>query len=152
MKSCKPHEKTKTKNIKMLDLLMKNWKLIVWCSLFHFFTWSERFQILICEPQSIWRKLLVLSWLYLSTYLWEAAMHSLVKHVSPSPLPLCKSSSPLTSCRNNMKNIVFQSIWNIKIHKIQLKSSKSQFFDYLKSLSAKSKHVLCTYFLRNWMN
>ena len=39
----------------MLHLLMKNWKLRVWCSLFHFFS---------CEPQSIWRKLLVLSWLY----------------------------------------------------------------------------------------
>ena len=26
--------------------------------------WFARFQILICEPQSIWRKLLVLSWLY----------------------------------------------------------------------------------------
>ena len=29
--------KTKTKNIKILDLLMRNWKLIVWCSLFHLF-------------------------------------------------------------------------------------------------------------------
>ena len=28
-----------------------------------FFMWFERFQILVCEPQSIWRKLLVLSWL-----------------------------------------------------------------------------------------
>ena len=39
----------------MLNLLVKNWKLRVWCSLF---------QILICEPQSIWHELLVLSWLY----------------------------------------------------------------------------------------
>ena len=31
------HSKNITKNIKMLDLLMKNWKLRVWCSLFHFF-------------------------------------------------------------------------------------------------------------------
>ena len=28
--------KNKTKNIKILDLLLKNWKLTVWCSLFHF--------------------------------------------------------------------------------------------------------------------
>ena len=28
--------KNKTKSIKMLDLLVKNWKLRVWCSLFHF--------------------------------------------------------------------------------------------------------------------
>ena len=35
-----------------------------WCILFRFFMWFSRFQILICKPQSIWRKLLVLSWLY----------------------------------------------------------------------------------------
>ena len=29
--------KNKTKTIKMLDLVVKNWKLRVWCSLFHFF-------------------------------------------------------------------------------------------------------------------
>ena len=56
--------KNKTKNIKMLDLLIKNWKLRAWCSLFHFFHVILRFQILIREPQRIWRKLLVLSWLY----------------------------------------------------------------------------------------
>ena len=55
--------KIKTKIIKMLDLLMKNWNLRVWCSLFPFFSHVIlRFQILICEPHSIWRKLLVLSW------------------------------------------------------------------------------------------
>ena len=31
------HMKNKTKNIKMLDLLVKNWKITVWCFLFHFF-------------------------------------------------------------------------------------------------------------------
>ena len=31
--------------------------------LFCFFMWFARFQILLSEPQSIWRKLLVLSWL-----------------------------------------------------------------------------------------
>ena len=34
-----------------------------WCFLFCFFIWFARFQILICKLQSIWRKLLVLSWL-----------------------------------------------------------------------------------------
>ena len=29
-----------------------------------FFMWFARFQILICEPQSIWRKVLVLSYFY----------------------------------------------------------------------------------------
>ena len=44
---------------------MKKWILRVWCSFFFiFFIWFARFQILICEPQSIFRKLLVLSWLY----------------------------------------------------------------------------------------
>ena len=42
----------------------ENWKLRVWYSLFHFFMWFARFQILVFEPKSIWRKLLVLSWLY----------------------------------------------------------------------------------------
>jgi hypothetical protein len=55
--------KNKTKNIKMLNLLMKKWKLRVWCSVFHFFMWFARFQISICEPQTIWCKLLALSWL-----------------------------------------------------------------------------------------
>ena len=58
------HMKNKTKSTKMLGLLMKNWKLRVWCSLFLFFMWFARFQILIFEPQSIRHKLLVLSWLY----------------------------------------------------------------------------------------
>ena len=53
--------KNKTKNIKMLIIWVKNWKLRVLCSLFHFFIWFARFQILICEVQSIWRKLLILS-------------------------------------------------------------------------------------------
>ena len=40
----------------------------IWCFLFCFFMWFTRFQILISEPQCIWRKLLVLSWLYLIFY------------------------------------------------------------------------------------
>ena len=56
--------KNRKNHIKTLDLFMKNWKLWVWCSLLHFFVWFVRFQILICEPQSICLMLLVLSWLY----------------------------------------------------------------------------------------
>ena len=44
----------------MLDLFMKNWKLRLWCFLFHFFHVICK----ICEPENVWRKLLVLSWLY----------------------------------------------------------------------------------------
>ena len=33
----------KTKNISMLNVLVKYWKLRVWCSLFHFFMWFARF-------------------------------------------------------------------------------------------------------------
>ena len=36
----KQEKKNKTKSIKILDLLLKNWKLRVWCSLFHFFSVS----------------------------------------------------------------------------------------------------------------
>ena len=67
--------KNKTKSIKMLDLLMKNWKLRVWCFLFHFFMRFAWFQILICEPQSIWRKLLALSWLYFVNGLGYSNFH-----------------------------------------------------------------------------
>ena len=68
MKSCKSHEKNDTKIIRSLVF---SFSLIIdlafWCFLFCFFMWFARFQILICEPQSIWRKLLVPSWLYLSS-------------------------------------------------------------------------------------
>ena len=37
-----------------------------------FFKWFTRFQILTCEPQSIWRKLLLLSWLYAKKWLFFA--------------------------------------------------------------------------------
>ena len=48
----------KIKSIKMLDLLIKNSKLRVLCLIFYI--WIARFQILTCELQSVWRKLLVL--------------------------------------------------------------------------------------------
>ena len=53
--------KNKTKSIKILDLLIKteNYESDVICFIF-----SCDLQILICEPQSILHKLLVLSWLY----------------------------------------------------------------------------------------
>ena len=44
-------------------------KSTFWCFLFCFFMLFERFQFLICELQSISRKLLVLSWLS-TVYLW----------------------------------------------------------------------------------
>ena len=39
-KACKPHEKKHKKK----HLMMKNWKLWVWCSLLNFFIWFPRFQ------------------------------------------------------------------------------------------------------------
>ena len=56
--------KNETKNIRLLVFSFSSIDLAFWCFLFCFFMWFARFQILICEPQSIWRKLLVLSWLY----------------------------------------------------------------------------------------
>ena len=38
--------------------------------LFIYIMWLGIFQILICEPQSIWHKLLALSWLYLHIYIF----------------------------------------------------------------------------------
>ena len=40
LKSGKPHEK------QIKNLLVKNWKLRVWCSLYHFFMWFARYQTL----------------------------------------------------------------------------------------------------------
>ena len=54
----------KKQSKKHQNILVKNWKLRVWCSLFDLVMWFVRFRILICESQSIWRKLLVLSRLY----------------------------------------------------------------------------------------
>ena len=56
------HEKNETKNIRLLVLSFSSTNLAFWCFLFCFFMWFARFQISICEPQIIWRKLLVLSW------------------------------------------------------------------------------------------
>ena len=58
LKSCKSHEKNETKNIRLLIFNFSPF----WC--FLFFMGFVRFQILISEPQSIWRKHLVLIWLY----------------------------------------------------------------------------------------
>ena len=55
--------KNKTKNIRLLVFSFWSIDFIFW-SLFCFFMWFARLQILICEPQSLWHKLLVLSWLY----------------------------------------------------------------------------------------
>ena len=55
-------EKQNKTNQNAIFLLMKNWKLR--CVYLIFFMWIVRFQILICEQQSILRKLLVLGLLY----------------------------------------------------------------------------------------
>ena len=68
--------RNKTKSIKILDLLMKNWKLKFWCSFLRFFMWFAKFEISICEKQSIWRKLLVLSWLYTTAFLFSSCVIS----------------------------------------------------------------------------
>ena len=56
--------KNQTKNIRPLVLSFSTIDLAFWCILSCLFMWFARFQILISEPQSIWCKLLVLSWLY----------------------------------------------------------------------------------------
>ena len=56
--------KNETKYIRPLVFTFSPLYLAFWCFLLCFFMGFSRFQILISEPQSIWRKLLVLSWLY----------------------------------------------------------------------------------------
>ena len=50
----------KHQNARFIDEKLKNRSLMFF--VFFFFMWLARFQILICEPQSIWHKL-VLNWL-----------------------------------------------------------------------------------------
>ena len=57
-----------------------------------FFMWFARFQILICEPLSIWRKLLALTWLYKKNGLDCSILNV---------FPLYKSSFGLLSSRHN---------------------------------------------------
>ena len=66
LKSFKSHEKIKQKhkNAKFIDGKLKT-KSRMESDVLYFFMWLARLQILMCEPHSIWRKLLVLSWLYL---------------------------------------------------------------------------------------
>ena len=52
----------KHQNVRPIDEKLKTKSLMFFVSFF-FFMWFARFLILTCEPQSIWRKLLVLSWL-----------------------------------------------------------------------------------------
>ena len=64
MKSCKSHEKNETKNIKLWAFSFSSINLAFWFVMLCFFMCFARFQILICELQSIWSKLLALSLLY----------------------------------------------------------------------------------------
>ena len=63
LESYKSHKKNETKNIIPLFFNVSPIDLTFWCFSFCFFVGFARFQILICELQSIWCKLLVLSWL-----------------------------------------------------------------------------------------
>ena len=51
--------KNERKNIRVLVFSLLSINLAFWYTLFCFFMLCARFQISICEPQSIWRKLLV---------------------------------------------------------------------------------------------
>ena len=57
--------KNKTKKHQNTKSIAEKLKTKSLGSSFYFFMWFARFQVLICEPQSIWRKLLLLSWLYI---------------------------------------------------------------------------------------
>ena len=66
MKSCKSHEKKLNKEHQTLSFqfFINKSSNLMFFVLFCFFVRFARFQILICKPQSIWSKLLILSWLY----------------------------------------------------------------------------------------
>ena len=64
---CKSHERNGTKKIIFLFFSFSSINLAFWWFLFSFFMWFVRFQILIPKLLSIWYKLFVLRWLYIST-------------------------------------------------------------------------------------
>ena len=90
------HVKKLNKNIRLLVFSFSAINLAFWCFLFCFFMWFARFQSLICEPQTIWRKLLVLSWLY---YLSNKRNHCVqwTEVENFRPIPILKFSKHLTS-------------------------------------------------------
>ena len=77
--------KNETNNIRPLVFSFSPIYLAFWWLLVCFFMWFVRFKTLICEPQSIWHKLLLLSWLYLywhlceesSIYLYQAGLNQI---------------------------------------------------------------------------
>ena len=79
MKSCKLHERNETKNIRLLVFSFSSINLDILILFVLFFMWFASFQILICEPESIWRKLLVWSWLYNSIYYTKKVSRTLLK-------------------------------------------------------------------------
>jgi hypothetical protein len=68
------YEENETKNIQPLVFHFSPIDLSFCCFLLCFFVWFARFQILVSELKSIWRKLLVLSWLYWTPVFSEAAL------------------------------------------------------------------------------
>ena len=78
--SCKSHEeKNETKNIRPLVFSFSPIDFAFWCFLLCFFKRFARFQTLICEPQIIWGKFLVLIWLYQKPTLIET--NTAVQHI-----------------------------------------------------------------------
>ena len=102
MKSCKSHENNETKNIRLLVFSFSSINLAFWCFLFCFFMWFARFQILICEPQSIWSKLLVLSWLY-KNEVREVSLKQTIIKVFCRPNQLFKNKPVLGSVNKKLR-------------------------------------------------
>ena len=107
MKSFKPHEKSK--NIKILDLLVKTWKRRVWCSLFYFFH-------VICKTSNfnMWTakhlarapctELTSLAWAY-------------IENLQQNYIP-CKEGLPwirMVNCHILMTDSPYQKNWMLKI-------------------------------------
>ena len=113
MKSCKSHEKNETKDLRPLVFSFLSIDLAFWCFLFWFFMWFARFQILISEPQSTWRKLLVLSWLYVKSLFapwcfWLLLIIEMQTELSEYFVYFLKNSPSFT----NLNSWKFSSSWN----------------------------------------
>ena len=124
--------KNETKNIRLLIQFFTNKSSILDVFCFVFFMWLAKFQISICEPQSIWRKLLVLSWLYF--------------------VLLCVSATSLADTNSHARRISQRSFSNpchltslsskVIIYKYMLRSELSQSFEPSRC-KKQSKHISC---------
>ena len=113
--------------------------------------WFTKFQILISEPQSIWRKLLVLSWLYWSRkiskiFWWNGKQTDVLKIINLKKILFCENICWAPQCfQKHVNNRPYKSIKKKIISRqccLALKWTKS--YRYYVSYSLDSLNSFCS--------